>query len=266
MFLVNFVCTVWFGITGAAALIALSIAIVFLNLLRSLGILSSSASHGCVRVTTSCLYGALMTANPQFKFVEDCPSLSYDAIKPGAIILVNHNSKFDVFLSSLCPRSLVRKATGVYKASLGSVPVLGAVFRCAGHFPVYFTSSDPDKFSVEKDKQALVNEALEEFLASREGHVIFSPEGLVNRRPDTLRPFRHGMFQLCLKHKVPIFAIVHTGGYDAWPVASWLGGRPATIRWRFVEVAVDYGKVTDGAVLAEYVQSVMQGHVTELII
>ena len=262
---INFVCTVWFGITGSITALVLVILIVFFDLLRRGRILRSSVSHGCVRVSTSSLYGVLMTINPQFRFVEARSSLPFEAIKPGAIILLNHSSKFDIFYSSLCPRSLVWKATGVYKAALGSIPVLGAVFRSAGHFPVFFSSVDPEKFAVEKDKQASVNEALEAFLASREGHVIFCPEGMVNPTPKTLRTFRKGMFEMCLKHNVPIYAIVHTGGYDAWPVASLLGGLPATIRWRFVDVAVEYGKFTDGADLAQYVQSVMQGHVTELI-
>ena len=117
--------------------------------------------------------------------------------------MFNHTSMFDGFLmAAIMPSALCRRCKSLMAAYTFKTPVLGEIFRLVGHEPVYFLKDDEGKFSVDKARQAPVNERIRAHVAGG-GVLAFCPEGTVNRKDQTkfsaapgcssrsTRPFAH---------------------------------------------------------------------------
>eukprot|EP00953_Heterococcus_sp_UTEX-ZZ885_P005495 3429-Heterococcus_DN1.PRE.3 len=64
---------------------------------------------------------------------------------------MNHSSYMDsILFVAACPTSVVWRYRTLMKAGLFDVPLLGAISRAIGHFPVHFISKDENEFRVEK--------------------------------------------------------------------------------------------------------------------
>lgn len=75
------------------------------------------------------------------------------------VFLINHTSPIDAFLfAAMVPLKYAAKIRTLFKAELFEVPFLGEITRYCGHFPVYFTKSELNNFSIDKQKQ---NEVIE---------------------------------------------------------------------------------------------------------
>jgi 1-acyl-sn-glycerol-3-phosphate acyltransferase len=66
-------------------------------------------------------------------------------------LAMNHSSYMDsILFVAACPTSVVWRYRTLMKAELFDVPLLGAISRAIGHFPVHFVSKDENEFRVEK--------------------------------------------------------------------------------------------------------------------
>jgi 1-acyl-sn-glycerol-3-phosphate acyltransferase len=66
-------------------------------------------------------------------------------------LAMNHSSYMDsILFVAACPTSVVWRYRTLMKAGLFDVPLLGAISRAIGHFPVHFISKDENEFRVEK--------------------------------------------------------------------------------------------------------------------
>jgi len=74
-----------------------------------------------------------------------------------SFVLSNHVSFFDTLLVvTWLPCSVLWKTRCYMGAHLYKIPVLGAICRACGHFPVHFTSDQDGKFGVDKIKMQTV--------------------------------------------------------------------------------------------------------------
>ena len=130
----------------------------------------------------------------------------------GCILMFNHTSLFDGFLmAAIMPSSLTRRCKSLMAAYTFKTPVLGEIFRLVGHEPVYFLKDDEGKFSVDKVRQAPVNDRIRQHVAGG-GVLAFCPEGTVNRKdPTKCLPLRRGSFQLAVDLRLPIYGISALG-------------------------------------------------------
>src|SRR5437870_3404128 len=83
--------------------------------------------------------------------------------------------------------------------------------RLGGHFTVYFKSeAKAGDFSVDKDAQEKVTQAIDEHVKEG-GGLSFFPEGQINRIDSkVLQPFRRGAFEsFAKKHAMRMYAFLH---------------------------------------------------------
>ena len=75
--------------------------------------------------------------------------------KGNHFVLGNHTSFLDTVITvSKLPTTALRATRCYMSNSLFQLPLLGAICKANGHFPVYFKSDTAGKFSVDKEKQA----------------------------------------------------------------------------------------------------------------
>jgi len=72
------------------------------------------------------------------------------------------------------------------------MPLFGRILAGIGHFGVYFKSMEDGKFSVDKEKMAVVELSVDKHLENG-GVLCLFPEGTINTTPeDGLMAFRYG--------------------------------------------------------------------------
>eukprot|EP00759_Apiculatamorpha_spiralis_P005086 PhF_6_TR13021/c1_g1_i1/m.20649/K00655/plsC; 1-acyl-sn-glycerol-3-phosphate acyltransferase len=243
----------WFAFLAVVHLISLCSVAFFVDKLRFVGV-SRETTQGMCATLCSKFFGFWLWLCPQIRIEEKGSTVKWDDIPKGSYILTNHMCFFDaLMLTSLFPLCISSNVKTVMKSSLAKLPIFGSMFDWCGHFPVFFKSSENDNFSVDKERQEKVMERLEAFVASKKGMLALCPEGVMNRDPYRLLPFRHGSFLLALKYKCPMYAMIHFGGQMTWPIEEKLGGRPAHVTWRLVKLDIDYSnpELTHGAVADE---------------
>lgn len=173
-------------------------------------------------------------------------------------VICNHNSPFDSLLvAGLVPLSVASVGLRSFiKALLLDEPLFGGICRDVGHFPVHFKR--PGFFEVWKDKQAVVSEQVEEYVAGGGGLCLF-PEGTLNRGdPRVLQDFRRGGFRLAIKYRRAIWAVVNAGADEVWPIGVKVGGYPGTVDVRMVKVCDDAGEFEGVEEIAKEARRVMQ--------
>lgn len=241
----------WFS---ATLLSAVSLAWVILKLLNNLPNFIISAKRKMELSNQTCCFLAkfVFKLNPQIKIR---PTDNWDILNDAQpfVMLINHTSQLDGFLFyARTPLKYAGKIRTLFKGELLEAPFLGDILRYGGHFPVHFMHSDVGKFSVDREKQAVVLEDIKEHL-SNGGHLAFFPEGQINRDdPLKLQTFRQGLFKLLTEHvikdeapvsvapssepygikNVNMYAFLHTGLEQSWHPKANLGGASSDVHCR----------------------------------
>ncbi|PXF46722.1 hypothetical protein BWQ96_03548 [Gracilariopsis chorda] len=172
-------------------------------------------------------------------------------------IIANHNSKLDsLLITALLPTWLGPRLRSLIKKALFDEPLFGGICERVGHFAVYYKGAKEGEFGVNKEAQASVARAMDEFVANDGGLLIF-PEGQLNRNSRKVQTLRRGAFSLPIKHGKAIWAFLNVGCERCWPTNSAIGGIPANIYVKLIKVTDD-ASAFDTIALAEHAQQVMQ--------
>jgi 1-acyl-sn-glycerol-3-phosphate acyltransferase len=162
-----------------------------------------------------------------------------------AIVAINHTSFMDALpLVAHSTFDLINRSRMTYKASLAEIPVWGKIYHYTRAFPVYFTKTDSDSFSVDRDKQAAVSARMDQFISGdrsaelEDGTALtIFPEGAINTKdPLTIMSIRHGTPKMLLaiaertQRDVPILLVVQHGAWLSWPPGASMGGAAADLR------------------------------------
>ncbi|MFM7718869.1 MAG: lysophospholipid acyltransferase family protein [Actinomycetota bacterium] len=139
-----------------------------------------------------------------------------------AIVVGNHISYFDQFVSGYAIARAGRRPRFLGKAELFDIPVVGTVFRGAGQIPVRRGTGD-----------AAPLDAAQRALARGEVVVLY-PEGTVTKDPDFLpMPGKTGAVRLSRMTGVPITPLASWGAQRVWQKSgkgSLRFGRPLWAR------------------------------------
>lgn len=219
----------------------------------------------------------------QSKMAEvDAESIAKSAPYKPLMILGNHMSFFDTILSvTALPSNVLWRCRTYMDHSLFELPILSTLCRSVGHFPVYFTSTEDGKFSVDKEKNETVDKTVNAHLASG-GWLCFFPEGQMNKEPDTILPFRFGGMRKAIDCDARLMSFVSCGNTKVWPKKAKIGGLPGQVKYSVKQIAPDGVKaylnalrsqpnlstedkaLEDHALLAKYAQILMQQQYNEL--
>jgi len=256
---------VWFCLTCVILLTMLYIMCFLVDKLRYLGV-PRITTHGFCCWLAMAFFNLCIWLNPQMRVVDRGSNAQWSQVPKGAYVLANHTSFFDSFvITASLPTAIALRVRVIFKASLRKIPLFGPLFYYWGHFPVYYSSEDSKNFSVDRTKQEASNALLEKFLAAKDGYLVVFPEGVVNLEQPKLLPFRHGAFSLAIKHKIPLYAFLHSGNQVIWPPQDKVGGHRGTVTTRLVKLDVDYeAEGLTAKTLAESCQGQMQLHMDEV--
>lgn len=205
-------------------------------------------------------------------------------------IIANHNSKLDsLLITALLPTWLGPRLRSLIKKALFDEPLFGGICERVGHFAVYYKGAKEGEFGVNKEAQASVARAMDEFVANDGGLLMYVlgffflilffcllpralgavaddvvmgcecrfPEGQLNRNSRKVQTLRRGAFSLPIKHGKAIWAFLNVGCERCWPTNSAIGGIPANIYVKLIKVTDD-ASAFDTIALAEHAQQVMQ--------
>ena len=194
-------------------------------------------------------------------------------------VLANHTSFFDtVLIVTQFPMIGVGIVRTYINAALLKKPLLSSVCWGCQHFPVYFKSTEDGKFSLDKEKFAIVDSRVNNHI-EKKGLLAFFPEGQINSNPERLLQFRYGGMKKALQYDASLFFFVNTGNHSVWPRKAAIGGFPGSVKYRVECIAKDgcsklvsqlkenklllqkHGcdvKSPDHEILAKYLRSAMQ--------
>ncbi|ORC93461.1 putative acyltransferase [Trypanosoma theileri] len=260
-----FLARLWFTLCVGLLVLICSAICVPLNLAAKHGWIARRHTEEIACTVSGLLLGkTLRFLSPQIRVRVMPGSLDLRGIDNRGVFCACHTSFFDMFFFLwLFPLRFMHNVKSFAKSSLWRLPLMGRVIRACGHFPVYFTSTEASTFSVDKTKQAAVTEEAETFL-SRGGMLCFFPEGAVNHTPKVLKEFRHGTFNMVLKHQVPIYYIVYFGCHEVWnPDVKGIPGFPGDVF--FYAGKYEYEKNATAAEVSTGLRVVMQAKLDEIL-
>jgi 1-acyl-sn-glycerol-3-phosphate acyltransferase len=218
----------WFAVVMVSVLSATNVLTLAGHSLRHLGVSTKTTKLICTAVCIVTFRLALFL-NPHIRIRIDERQQKWSEIPEPSATAVNHTSFWDAFcFVGSAPVSYIYNCKTLMKATLRNMPLFGPVYDRIGHFPVYFKTSADGDFSVDKERQAVVAEAVNAHIKDS-GRIAFFPEGAVNKTPRTLNPFRHGSFATILQNKLKVYYFVSAGNEETWPPSASLGGYPADI-------------------------------------
>lgn len=152
-------------------------------------------------------------------------------------VLGNHTSFLDTILTaSKLPAVVMFYARTYMGAHLLKLPLLSTIVRACGHFPVYFTSGEDGKFSVDREKMGQVDKLVDNHIDAG-GLLCFFPEGQMNGNPDTLMPFRYGGMKKALEIDAKLWYFVTHGNDKVWPRKAQVGGFPGGVQYSIDSIA-----------------------------
>eukprot|EP00744_Colponema_vietnamica_P019307 GILI01027304.1.p1 GENE.GILI01027304.1~~GILI01027304.1.p1 ORF type:complete len:322 (+),score=35.67 GILI01027304.1:73-966(+) len=191
-----------------------------IDLFRRFGIVKRHITNEWCSFACSYIFYFMFLCNPQIRVHIDESELKWSSIPNRICLLANHASFLDALIvTAFSPVKFIINSRTLMKSSLRNLPIFGGVFDRVGHFPVYFKATEGSSFSVDKEKQAKVNEHVIAHI-QRDGRLTIFPEGQMNRNPAELLPFRNGTFQTVLQNKMEIFYCVMWGNDKVWPASS----------------------------------------------
>mmetsp|Transcript_45229 Transcript_45229/g.52293 ORF Transcript_45229/g.52293 Transcript_45229/m.52293 type:complete len:292 (+) Transcript_45229:57-932(+) len=233
----------WFGVVMVLVLLITNILTFFTDACRYLG---ASADTTKLWSTYVCIltFRLALLLNPHIRIRVDESSQRWADVPAPSVMALNHTSFWDAFVFvGSAPVSYIYNCKTLMKSSLRKLPLFGPVFDRVGHFPVYFKTSADGDFSVDKERQAIVAERVNEHIG-KNGRIAIFPEGAINKTPITLQGFRHGSFSLVMQHKLRLYYCITVGNDISWPAQESLGGFPADIDVKFGSFPVDFEKDT----------------------
>jgi 1-acyl-sn-glycerol-3-phosphate acyltransferase len=173
----------------------------------------------------------------------------------GAFVLApNHYSEIDPLVTGVAMWKVGRMPRYLAKASLFSLPVIGALLRASGQIPVERAGA-----TRKNDPLAAAKRIAEG------GHaVVIYPEGSLTREPD-LWPMRGktGAVRTALEQSIPIIPAAHWGTQNVMPryggkLSLWPPRKPIEILFGpAVDLSAFAGKPLDSATLVEATAVVM---------
>lgn len=189
------------------------------------------------------------------------------------VVVSNHVSWVDVMLFvAYCPA--IGRFRALCAASLWKIPLLGTLCRSCGHVKVHFSDHRVDgsssSLAVDHAKAGEMDRHLRAIIEGGSG-VAFYPEGQLNKQdPRRLQPFRYGGFRYLVEFDMEVWAMLHVGHDETWPLHAAVGGLPARIHQSLICVAPEgalklIGRDAasqdidaDSRLLAEKVREIMQ--------
>eukprot|EP00943_MAST-04B_sp_MAST-4B-sp1_P002009 g2009.t1 len=164
----------------------------------------------------------------------------FDETKENPVfVLGNHTSFLDTILTLTClPTSEVTRCRTYQNAALLKKPLLSSICWGCHHFPVHFKSVEDGKFTLDREKFAIVDKRVDAHLKNK-GMIAFFPEGQINEKPETLLPFRYGGMKKALTNDACLFFLVTKGNAKVWPRSAPIGGFPGEVKWTFTCLAED---------------------------
>ena len=164
----------------------------------------------------------------------------FDKTKEKPVFLLgNHTSFLDTILTLTCiPTSEVTRCRTYQNAALLKKPLLSSICWGCYHFPVHFKSAEDGKFTLDREKYAIVDKRVDAHIKNK-GMIAFFPEGQINENPETLLPFRYGGMKKALINDACLFFLVTKGNAKVWPRSAPIGGFPGSVKWTFVCLAED---------------------------
>lgn len=155
------------------------------------------------------------------------------------VMLANHTSLLDVILAlAQLPIAKVGLVKMFVSNHLFEIPGLGLIVKAQGQIAVPFktTKNELDKFELDAELMAERMKQLEEHVASG-GTAGWFPEGRMNRKnPRQLEVFRAGGFTIPVQLDVEIWGCAFVGNPVCWPTDAPIGGKPAHIGMKMVQV------------------------------
>eukprot|EP01064_Diplonema_japonicum_P017318 TRINITY_DN2538_c1_g1_i1.p1 TRINITY_DN2538_c1_g1~~TRINITY_DN2538_c1_g1_i1.p1 ORF type:complete len:307 (+),score=75.20 TRINITY_DN2538_c1_g1_i1:48-923(+) len=254
----NKVAGYWFGLVTACCMLG-----AFLVVKTSAALLPRGITEVVSCRTAKIAFATTLFLNPQINLRQE---LDWSKLPDKCMLLLNHTSWFDsVVFTAVVPLSFISHFRTLLKASLMNLPLGGAIFKNAGHYPVYFIKD----WGVDKEKQAPVTKRMNQFIKESDRAVIsFYPEGVVNKEPATLQTFRRGSFATPIEHDLPIYAFLAVGNDVTWP-AGGFPGQPADIDLKLFEVTPAMSKLSEDLrtpqALSEHCRDVMQKELDSML-
>lgn len=206
------------------------------------------------------------SAHIDIKYSKGSLAGGFDDVATPSVVMLNHTSFMDpITYFWIVNNHFHGQSKTFYKEQLARIPVVGKFFFGPAHFPVYFLTDRGDEFRVQKDKQAAVFARFCTHLDNK-GSIHFCPEGAVNRQNlRELQPFRSGLFQPFIQHRLPLYFYLTVGNDKVWRQNDAIGGHSATIYVYIGKIIVDYNAANlDANVLAELVRNQMQQRLDEM--
>jgi 1-acyl-sn-glycerol-3-phosphate acyltransferase len=201
--------TVWVLVAGGILTFTMSGILFVSNLLRRPGLPGQ-----CERLGRLWAQGVLRLAGTRVRF----QGPDREQWPPGAVIVANHQSWFDVF--ALAARLPITYRF-VAKEELSRIPVFGTAWQACGHV------------SLDRDDRGQAINTLNRAGAQLRGDgsaIILFPEG--TRSPDgRVRGFKKGAFVLAIHSRVPVVPVGISGSAKVMPKGSFRI-RPGEIRIR----------------------------------
>jgi len=293
-------CQGWYMVTMVGALIFTWCIATVAELLFKFGFISRKTTGGWTYCALSFAWNVQMALCPwivttktdrfhtNFDLLEKEQSASRatnpaESRQPGNIVLLsNHTSYLDTpQFTRLVPWSILWRSRGYAGSFLFKAPLFGRILQTIGHFAVYFKSMEDGKFSVDKDKMAIVEESVDQFLAD-DGVLCLFPEGSINKTPESgCSPFRYGTFHKALQHNFRLWGYTSVNHDKCWGAKAKMGGNPANMKVDLWPLAPDgvhqllkviradnlvenCNDKEDHVVLAEYSQAIMEKNIKEL--
>eukprot|EP00413_Alexandrium_margalefii_P039660 CAMPEP_0204591222 /NCGR_PEP_ID=MMETSP0661-20131031/50238_1 /ASSEMBLY_ACC=CAM_ASM_000606 /TAXON_ID=109239 /ORGANISM="Alexandrium margalefi, Strain AMGDE01CS-322" /LENGTH=284 /DNA_ID=CAMNT_0051601327 /DNA_START=57 /DNA_END=911 /DNA_ORIENTATION=- len=155
-----------------------------------------------------------------------------------AVIVANHASFMDtILLVTFMPLSKMAHIKMFVSGHLLKMPILGTIVKAMGHKAVPFKASGADG-GMELDKEVMEQRQKELELHVASGGIAgWFPEGTMNREDvRVVQRFRAGGFTLAVHVDVEIWCVAFHGNTTCWPRTAPLGGRPAKIGAKFVQL------------------------------
>eukprot|EP00505_MAST-04D_sp_SCG-Rhode-Island_P001717 Stramenopile-MAST_4_protein_1717 len=178
------------------------------------------------------------TAARELHMFEACLGKFQETGKP-VFVLGNHTSFLDTVLTvAQLPSHAIGLSRTYMSAALFDLPILSSICKGCGHFPVYFTSTEVGKFTVDKEKMSEVGKLVDQHIKTN-GLLCFYPEGQMNPDPTRILPLRYGGINKALEFDACLFTFVTCGNHKVWPRKVQLGGYPANIGFSLKTVAPD---------------------------
>lgn len=135
-----------------------------------------------------------------------------EAIDPNQnyIIVTNHSSDLDPFLTSFIFRKLYAKYLA--KAEILKYPIFGMALR-----NMYIPVSRGSRNSREESMRTMI-----QTIRTEQCSLFIYPEGTRNKGPELLREFHDGAFKIAIETQIPILVATLTNSFFIMKPKSWL--------------------------------------------